>query len=355
MTKKRTKVCYVLSYRAPDYIRTRVLVQALEQMDDVELYKAINTRIGFLRYGQTLAKVLYIRLRYNPDVYILGFRGQEIFWPVRLVSLRKKLIFDEFVNMYSWIVEEKKIVAKNSILARLIKRYNSLILNKAGLILEDTNLSAEYSSRVHHINLSKYSTVYVGADESVFHPMKTPKKKTDRLEVFFYGTMLPLHGIEHILAAAELLKSEKLRLTVVGGGRKKKYIEDKIKKSDLNNIRYFEWVEFSKIPTMINDSDICLGGPFGDTSQAARVITGKTFQFLAMGKPIIASKTENIGFVDKKNIIFCERGSAKSLAEALKWALDNRNKLEDIGRNGARLYKEKFSEKQIKVQVEKVI
>ncbi|HEX5797940.1 MAG TPA: glycosyltransferase [Candidatus Saccharimonadales bacterium] len=349
MTKKKIKVCYVLAYRAPDYIRTRVLVRALEDISEIELYTAINTRKGTLRYIETLLKTLYIRLKHDPDVYLLGFRGQEIFWPVRLISFRKKLVFDEFVNMYNWLTVEKRII-KSPLLARLAKGFNGSLLKRADLVLADTALNAEYSAKAHGVDPNKFAAVYVGADENIFYPRKG-KTAGDSLHVFFYGTMLPLHGVEHILGAARLLKGEKIRLTLVGAGKKGDYIKDKINKWGLENVRYIDWVKFENIPKMISEADLCLGGPFGDTPQAGRVITGKTFQFLAMAKPTVISRTEDSGFKDRQNVVFCERGSAESLAGALKWALANKDKLGGIGKNGHRLYMQKFSEKQVKVQL----
>ena len=43
-------------------------------------------------------KLINIRIRHNPDYYILGFREHEIFWIVRLLTARKYLIFDSLIS-----------------------------------------------------------------------------------------------------------------------------------------------------------------------------------------------------------------------------------------------------------------
>ena len=94
----------------------------------------------------------------------------------------------------------------------------------------------------------------------------------------------------------------------------------------------------------IAEADICLGGPFGNTLQAQRVITGKTFQFLRSGKPtVIGEIKEDTGFVDKQNCLLVSQGSAKSLADAINWGMANRDKLHDIGKSGRAIYDKKFS------------
>ena len=345
-SSKTVKVCYILSYREPKYVRTKVLVGSLALMDKVEVYKAINSRKGFLRYAETLSKLIYIRVKHRPDLYILGFRGQEIFLPVRLITTGKRLIFDEFVVMYDWLVNEKKII-KNVFLTKIIYYYNRLILKLADFILEDTCASVDFSSRIFEVPKCKYVALYVGTDEKLFTSGIIKKDKKQKFNVFFYGTMLPLHGVNHIIESAKELKSKPIEFTIIGGKNQPhlvKQIKSKIYKENLHNIDYKEWVEFKDLPGYIAQADVCLGGPFGSTSQAQRVITGKTFQFLAMRKPVIIGETEEqVGFVDGVNCLLIKQGSTKALVEKIGWAYNNRGSLEAIGSNGGDMYKSRFS------------
>ena len=95
---------------------------------------------------------------------------------------------------------------------------------------------------------------------------------------------------------------------------------------------------------MIARADLCLGGPFGNTDQAQRVITGKTFQFLAMEKPVVIGRIkDNAGFEDRRNCLLVSQGDGEELARVILWCLENRDRLGDIGRNGRLLYDRLFS------------
>jgi glycosyltransferase involved in cell wall biosynthesis len=356
------KIVYVLSYKYPDYVRTRYLLQMLSKLPDVRVFRAINTNKGVFRYFQSIASLIYIRIRHRPDVYMLGFRGAEIYWLVRLITAGKPLVYDEFLNPYLWFVDEHKKSKENSMLTRLIRWYVRFTLRSANHVLSDTNLHADYSAKLSDTARDKFTALYVGTDENVFKISKKPKhrKSTETFEVFFYGTFLPLHGIDVILDAANLLSHEKhIKFTIVGGASREKDMEaflDKLNDKNVSNVRHLSWVDFEKLPKYIEESDVCLGGPFANSPQAQKVITGKTYQFLAMGKATIVGKiAEDVGFVDKKNCLFVDQGSAKSIADAVGWAYGHRGELNVIGTNGDSLYDKVFSQQAQLKKIQKVL
>lgn len=345
----KISVCYALAYREPNYIRTRVLLGMLNNMGGVEPKTAINKHKGLVRYFETFLKVLWVRLRHKPDIYIIGFSGYELFWPVRLLSWPKPVVFDEFINAYNWFVEEHNKVPAGSWRSKILHKYVRLILNNSSKILTDTELHAQSSSKTYGIPLYKYQTIYVGADEELFTPVNAPADKENQFTAFFYGNFIPLHGLQHILEAAKKLRGLPIKFVIVGGANKEQQTEllnEYIRKNQLENVRHYAWIDFDKLPDHIAGADICLGGPFGDTPQSQKVITGKTFQFLAMRKPVIVGKIEEkIGFVDKENCLLVPQKNSKALAEAIEWAYHNTYKLEEMGQNGYSLYHGTFSVK----------
>lgn len=342
-----TKVGYILCYKDPDYIRTRTLLHMLDTDEYVEVATAINRSRKFYRYIETVYKTLKLRLGCRPDVYVLGFRGYEIYWPVRLLTLGKPLVFDEFINLHDWFVREHEKVTPASMTAKALKLYMKTVIKTSQTVLADTNVHALSSSETYDTDIARYLTLYVGADEKLFTSAETPRHGSERLHVFFYGTFLPLHGMSVILAAAAKLKGKPIDFTIIGGASRShdmRGVENYLEQNGLENVTHKPWVDFEALPGYIADSDVCLGGPFGGTPQANKVITGKTFQFLAMEKLTIIGETqEQAGFADEENCLIVPQDSPDKLAAAIEWVYEHPDRIDAIAEAGHDLYERRFS------------
>jgi len=336
----RLKLCYVLSYRDPNYIRTSTILNSIDKIGDIDVYRAINTSKGIKRYLQTIAKLITIRLKYHPDAYLLGFRGLEIFWLVRLITAGKPLIYDEFIEPVDWFTTEHQKFGINSLPGKALRSYNHWVLKSSTAVLADTTAHAMHSAKTNHIAIDKYCCVPVSTDESVFKPSPNLRPKEDFI-VFFYGSMLPLHGVEQIFKAIPLTASQ-VKFHIVGG--QLDVLVNSLPSQVKKRVKYENWIPFQKLPEAVAKSSLCIGGPLGGTSQSMRVITGKTFQFLAMGKPVIIGKTNVVSPLnDKQNCLIVEQKSPESLARAINWAYENKDQLGKLGRAGLDTYQREYS------------
>lgn len=350
-----TSVCYILSYHDPNYIRTRTLVSALQKIDGIQLHQARNSSKGTGRYFETLWKLIAIRLSKKIDFYILGFRGYELFWPVRIITLGKPLIYDHMMSPYDSLLNERKSIKKGSLIEKLVYLYEKSILHHSNIVLTDTDIHKKYFQELFNVNSQKILAVPVGADEALFHIHNTQRlDKPATFEILFYGTFLPLHGIDVILGAASRLRDDRIHFILIGSNKSNRYYQ-MIKQAALDNVTSSEWIAFEDLPQLIARVDIGLCGPFGDTGQARRVITGKTFQFLAMAKPVIVGEfVGDHGFEDKVNCLVVPQGNEKALAEAIDWAFHHKTEIEQIGLQGYELYQSHYSIKQISEKLKKV-
>ncbi len=336
-------ICIVTCYKDPDYIRAKTLRSALHLNKNYKVIEIKNKYKGLLRYPEVIFLAIRARLTYNPDAYILTFRGYEVLPFIRLITLGKPLIFDEFINLIEWLIYEHKKLTPKSLLAKAIYFIYKLYLLSTQTVLTDTDSHANYSSNLMKINREKFLNLPVATDEEIFKRKKYINHSKP-FRIFFYSNMLPLHGLSYVLEAAVLLKNQDIIFRIIGGGAKTE-VEVKKAKAKGAIIQYSQWVNFEKLPEEAANSDICLGGPFGKTVQSKMVITGKTYQFLSLGVPTIVGKnqeTEAI-FADKINALMVEMGSANSLANAIKWGIKNKDKLSKIGHSGHMIYKSKLS------------
>lgn len=360
--KSTKKICYVVCYKDPNYIRTQTLTAALRLIPNVELLEVRNTHRGLLRYLEVPLKLVWARLKYRPSLFIVGFRAQECFWLLYPAMLGKPKILDEFINLHDYLVSEHQKFKENSLPIRMLDGYMRWVIGRCRLVLTDTAAHARLSSKIYGIELDRFVPVPVGTDEAMFKPQA--KRPSSKFQILFYGTMLPLHGMDVILDSIITLKNsdqlDGIEFTLVGGRGKpamQKKLDDFIQANKLaDNVKTIPWINYADLPKKIAEVDLCLGGPFGDTGQAGRVVTGKTYQFLAMAKPTVIGRIDGATeFKDKRNCLLVERGNPESLAKAVAWAATHGKELNSIGEAGRKLYKEKFSLDRISETLSRII
>lgn len=353
------RLCYILAYRDPTYIRSRSLLAALERMDGIKIIHAINRHKGLFRYVETLVALLRVRYQLNPDCYILGFRGHEISWLVRLITYGKPLIIDALMSPYAALIEERKMGTLGAILARVWRPFEYRALHRADGILTDTLLHAQYQATLFGLSASKFCCVPVGAIEpGATSPASSAIDNRDSFIVLYYGSFLPLHGIATMVDAATLLRNQNIRFLFIGGTRaQSRHLHKLCSAGGVVNYSHRRWMNFDELVTNeIPAADLCLGGPFGGTPQALRVVTGKTTQSLALGKvTVIGCIDEDFGFIDKVNCLLVDQDNPQQLADAILWAAEHRNDLKAIGDRGHALYTSRFSIQRIEAELGRTI
>ncbi|HUX99374.1 MAG TPA: glycosyltransferase [Candidatus Deferrimicrobium sp.] len=226
----------------------------------------------------------------------------------------------------------------------------------ADCIILDTNAHINFFKKLFPLKKAAYERVFVGADDSKAFPKKIIKK-WDKFVVFFYGTYIPLHGIEYILKAAKELENHKeIIFTLVGGGQNFAAIQNLAKNLKLSNVRFIPPVSYSKLIDYMNLADICLG-IFGTSKKSENVIPNKIFDALAVGKPLITRDSVAIreALKNEENAILCKAGNGKSLADAILLLKNDENLMKKIATNNYLLFQKKFTPKQIGNSLLKII
>jgi glycosyltransferase involved in cell wall biosynthesis len=356
------KIAIVSCYAYSDYVRTRVLRQALQDNPDIETIVIKNLKKGILRYPEVLWKVVRCKLRQRPDAFILTFRGYEILPLMAVLKGRKPLIFDELVNAAEWLEEHGKL-RRRSTAGKIFLVFYSWLLRRCRYVIADTQAHADFSAKICHIDIRRFVAIPVGTDEKVFKPSAAKRQQRSAgeiFEVFYYGSdrMLPLHGWEHVFeAAVELAKvSPKVHFTLVGGKEDaKKAAAAAIARGA--NITYKSWIPFEDIPRSTTKADLCLGGPFGKTLQSQFVITGKTYQFLSVGAPVLIGEngvTTSV-FIDKQNCLTVPPADSAAIVKVINWAAKNPKKMRQIAKAGHETYTRNFSQKVITTQLAQLL
>jgi glycosyltransferase involved in cell wall biosynthesis len=177
--------------------------------------------------------------------------------------------------------------------------------------------------------------VLVGAEPDQFAVVRRRVRQdstTERavLKVLFYGQFIPLHGIETIVQAAQLLEhNPAITWTLIGRGQEESKIERILEEHPLPNLRWVKWVEYHELRASIHEADVCLG-IFGTSGKASRVIPNKVFQVVSCGKTLITRDSPAIRELISENeagIFLIPPGDPQALADTLAELSDNRELL----------------------------
>jgi len=346
-----SNICIITCYKDPDYVRARTLRAALRADADLEVIIIKNRHKNALRYPEVIAKILKVRLTKNPDTYLLTFRGYELLPFFYFLTLGKKRIFDEFINLIEWTVYEHNKIKDKTLAAKLLWAVYRFFLKRSTLILTDTQIHADYSAKLMKLPIEKFRAIPVSTDEKVFRPLDL-RPNPDRFRAFYYGNMLPLHGLQYVIAAAIALKANQhISFLFIGGGNETEAMITKAQ-TEGANIEYKRWVPFDDLPRLAAESNLCLGGPFGNTLQARMVITGKTYQFLAMGVPTLVGEVdETTPFEDGRNCLIVRQADTAAIAAKIEWAYKHNTELAEIGENGRKTYVTHYSSKVVNQKI----
>jgi len=275
-----------------------------------------------------------------------------LFSLTKLYSKYKKipLIYDYFISKFQTYYEDRKIFSRKNLPFKIIKYaflycldyFECLLSDK---VILDTNTHIKYFNLKFNLRKNKFQRIFVGA-EPIFRisdKLAKGREKGEKIKVGFWGTYIPLHGIEFIIKAANILKDDKrIMFSLLGRGQTYKKNFELAKSLKLNNLEFHDVVPLKQLPDFISECDIALG-IFGKGEKTLSVIPNKIFEAIQMKIPIITSNTPAINelFTHGENIFLCQRADPKSISEGILELVNNRELRFKIAENAFQIFKEK--------------
>jgi glycosyltransferase involved in cell wall biosynthesis len=361
------KVCYWGTFER-EYPRNAVLIAGLRQNGveviecHYELWKGgfrsnkMTLLAGFGRKLQIVVRALFAYLvlicRYlrlgDHDAVVVGYLGHvDIFFLMPFAKLRRKpIVFDAFFSLYDAAILDWQLASKRSLLARLCRLLDRGACRIATLVLVDTQAQQKFFCREFQLAPKKVSWLYVGADDSLFAPVN-PTSTPRPFRVLYVGNYVPLHGVPIILQAARLLEREGVEFCLIGENHRAGLTgspEDR----RFASLQLYPWMPLEQLRDKIAAADVCLG-IFGTSDKAKRVIPGKAFLALAMGKPLITgdSPAARELLEDGKNALLCPMGSSDALADTILRLKRDALLRQRLGEEGRKLYQRQCQPKVI--------
>lgn len=297
-----------------------------------------------------IIKQLVQNVTCKQNIYILLPFSKNQF--LKYFFKRDHIINDFFISNYDTYVYDRQKITKYNPRAWWKFLQDWINFKFSSYLLSDTQAHFEYWEKLFGPFKGKHFVLPVLADTTIYYPSSKDTPKSNKNSILFYGSFIPLHGIDIILKAFYILEQEGLifNAKIIGTGQTYKQMKKLHESLNLKNvIMDGTFIQESKLAEEIRKADILLG-IFGNSTKAHSVIPNKAYQALASRKALITmhSKTLYEFFTDEE-IVMCEN-TPESLAIAIKALLMDDQLVETFQNKGYQKFISLYTQTQKKFE-----
>ena len=359
------RILYFGTYRA-NYARNRVMIEGLRKngAEVIEcqetLWRGIEDRVQLASGGwkhpefwwravRAYARLLWRYARVGRyDVMVVGYPGQfDVFLAWLLTRLhRRPLCWDILMSIYL-VAVERKLDRFSTFTVEMLRRIERLACRLPDLLVLDSPVYLRWFCETHQLSPERFCVVPLGTNHDVVETPVIPSNQ-DIFRVVYFGSFLPSHGVDKMIAAAaEFAGDPAVQFEMIGTGPELDRVRDQAEKMGLSNVIFPGFLDPQTFADHIASADVALG-VFGDTAQSMMTVQNKIYECLAMGKALITGESPLIldTFEHGRHMFICPR-TPESLAEGIRTLRHDPALRERIARQGNAYFKEHF-------QVEKI-
>lgn len=210
-------------------------------------------------------------------------------------------------------------------------------------------------------NPNKVELLLIGVNTDQFKPNLDVRALREQLYIserdrviVFMGTFFDFSGLDRYIEqfSAVVRAVPEAKLILVGGGQLFEKIKDLVDKLNLKNqIILTGFLPFDLMPLYINLSYLCIN-PFLINDTTKFIIPGKIYQYLACGKPVLATSLEGMKSLirgDQEGVIYSD---VEDFGKNTIYLLENADFAKRIGMNGYQFCLKNNDQKHIALNLE---
>jgi glycosyltransferase involved in cell wall biosynthesis len=270
----------------------------------------------------------------RPDVLVVGYLGHFDVLLARLLYPRRPIVLDLLIFAADTARDRG---TTNRLKLRLLAALDHAAVRCSTIVMVDTD---EHIALIAPAHRGKAVVVPVGAESAWYDARPADAHPAGPLRVVFFGLYTPLQGAVTIGGAIGLLNERPdIHVTMIGSGQDRD--EAQLAARANLNVTWLELVDADELRTLVADHDVCLG-IFGTGPKGLRVVPNKIYQGAAAGCAIVTSDSppQRAAFGDAA--VFVAPGDEKALAAALMELADDRDRVDELRADAARLADEAF-------------
>jgi glycosyltransferase involved in cell wall biosynthesis len=269
------------------------------------------------------------------DLLIVGYPGHFDIPAAVRVARGRPVVFNPLISLYDTLVADRGRFRRGTPSAGVLRHVDRIAFRRANLVVADTDAHAAFFARTFDLPPERLASCFVGAEDRLFRPGWQPEGP---FHVLFVGKLIPLHGLDTILAAARMLPEIPFR--IVGSGQLNHLLEGLPA-----NVEHVPWLEYEELPAAYQQAG-CALGIFGPGEKATRVIPNKAFQALACACPLVTADTPAARELlrDGEDALLVPSGDPEALAAAVQRLADDAALATALGERGRETYEARASE-----------
>ena len=275
--------------------------------------------------------------------------------------LQKKIVVDYYISQYDTIVNDRKIASKDSLQGKLTLFKDRYFLNIADIVVFLNKAESAYYQKVAGINLnsSKIRIIPLCIDYKQ-EILQKSRQDGEFFNVCWWGTYIPLHGLDNLIKSLSHVHNDKIRLYLFGDSDAKAapYISliESLglgEKIVVNNKYSFSNGKLA--PFLMQNCDLAIGN-FGPSEKAKTVLVNKLVDSLSLGIPCLTMKTSATAELISNNegLIIAEP-TPEDIASKIDICARNSSDLQKIGQAGRKKYLDMFSPDSFKIKLTEIL
>lgn len=243
----------------------------------------------------------------DADALIVGYPGHVDLPAAKRAARGRPIVLNPLVSLADTLVGDRGRFRPGSPAARALAFVDRRAFAAADLIVADTDAHARFFGTLTD---TPVETCFVGAEERFFAP--GPRVEPEPFTVLFVGKLIPLQGVDTVLAASRIARE--IRFRIVGSGQL-----DHLLRDPPPNVEHVPWIEYDQLSAELHRAG-CALGIFGTSPKAARVIPNKAFQALACATPLVTADTAAARelLVDGESALLVPPSDPEALAAAVR-------------------------------------
>lgn len=312
------KKVYILGESRGAYRTQNLIKYFLDRQGQYKLYyNSYNIKNPVVRYLKSLLLNWTIIVR-TDIIYVSTLNVDiNIFWELLLGKiLRKKIIIDYYVSVYDTVVLDRKWFKKTSLLAK-VAIYMDRFFLKVGtkiIFLNQTEKKRYCELASIDSNAEKYRIVPLCVEKMGTVNSKFVYEEKEKLDICWWGSYLPLHGLDNIINAAKKLKEKGYFITwyFFGNSQKKGAPYEKMAidlglEKECIFINDYTFKNGKLMKFLIENCDLALGN-FGTSEKSKNVLINKILDASAMQVNLVTCYSQAVMefFNENQDIFMCD-------------------------------------------------